>query len=153
MRKMEKTKLLIHPLSDGRKQELFQNYVYEINGYRITVPKGFITDLASVPRSFWAIFPPFGRYTPAAVIHDFLYSEYNTTGINRTLSDKIFLHIMKELGVGFLKRKAMYKAVRFFGETSWKNKIDNEGYKDKAVIDRTDEAISYYNHWKKILKL
>ena len=41
---MEKTKLLIHPLSDGRKQELFQDYIYEVNGYRITVPKGYITD-------------------------------------------------------------------------------------------------------------
>ena len=150
---MEKTKLLIHPLSDGRRQELFQDYIYEINGYRITVPRGFITDLASVPRSFWTIFPPFGRYTPAAVIHDFLYSRYNATGINRTLSDKIFLHIMKELGVNFLKRKTMYKAVRFFGETSWKNKIDNEGYKDKAVIDRTDEAKEYYDYWHNKLKL
>ena len=150
---MEITKLVTHPLYDGKRYELFQDYIYEVNGYRITVPKGFITDLASVPRSFWTIFPPFGRYTPAAVIHDFLYSKYNTTGINRTLSDKIFLQSMKELGVGFLKRKAMYKAVRFFGETSWKNKIGNEGYKDKAVIDRTDEAISYYNYWNRILKL
>jgi putative uncharacterized protein FNV0804 len=150
---MEQTKLLMHPLSDGKRHELFQNYSYEINGYRITVPKGFITDLASVPRSFWIIFPPFGKYTPAAVIHDFLYSKYNTTGINRTLSDKIFLHIMKELGVGFLKRNAMYRAVRLFGETSWKNKKFNEGYRDKALVDKTNEAISYYTYWNKILKL
>ena len=47
----------------------------------------------------------------------------------------------------------MYRAVRLFGETSWKKKKDNEGYKDKAAIDKTDEAISYYDHWKKILKL
>ena len=98
---MEMTKLVTHPLYDGKRHELFQDYIYEVNGYRITVPKGFITDLASVPRSFWTIFPPFGKYTPAAVIHDFLYSEHNTTGINRTLADKIFLHIMRELNVGF----------------------------------------------------
>lgn len=150
---MEITKLVTHPLYDGKRHELFQDYIYEVNGYRITVPKGFVTDLASVPRSFWTIFPPFGKYTPAAVIHDFLYSEHNTTGINRTLADKIFLHIMRELNVEFLKRKAMYRAVRLFGETSWKKKKNNEGYKDKAVIDKTDEAISYYGHWKKILKL
>ena len=119
---MEITKLITHPLSDGKRQELFQDYSYDINGYIITVPKGFITDLASVPRSFWTIFPPFGVYTPAAVIHDFLYSEYNATGINRTLSDKIFLFIMRELGVGFFKSKTMYRGVRLFGETSWKNK-------------------------------
>ena len=49
---MEITKLVTHPLYDGKKHELFQDYVYEVNGYRITVPKGFVTDLASVPRSF-----------------------------------------------------------------------------------------------------
>ena len=150
---MEITKLITHPLSDGKRQELFQDYSYEINGYIITVQKGFITDLASVPRSFWTIFPPFGVYTPAAVIHDFLYSEYNVTGINRTLSDKIFLFIMRELGVGFFKSKTMYRAVRLFGETSWKNKKYNEGYKDKAIIDMTDEAIAYYSYWHKILKI
>ena len=47
----------------------------------------------------------------------------------------------------------MYRAVRLFGETSWKDKLENEGYKDKAVVDMTDEAISYYDHWKKVLKL
>jgi len=150
---MEITKLITHPLSDGKRQELFQDYSYEINGYIINVPKGFITDLASVPRSFWTIFPPFGVYTPAAVIHDFLYSEYNVTGINRTLSDKIFLFIMRELGVGFFKSKTMYRAVRLFGETSWKNKKNNEGYKDKAIIDMTDEAVAYYSYWHKILKI
>ena len=150
---MEITKLVTHPLYDGKKHELFQDYVYEVNGYRITVPKGFVTDLASVPRSFWTIFPPFGIYTPAAVIHDFLYSEYNVTGINRTLSDKIFLFIMRELGVGFFKSKTMYRAVRLFGEISWKNKKCNEGYKDKAIIDMTDEAVAYYSYWHKILKI
>ena len=150
---MEITKLITHPLSDGKRQELFQDYSYDINGYIITVSKGFITDLASVPRSFWPIFPPFGVYTPAAVIHDFLYSEYNVTGINRTLSDKIFLFIMRELGVGFFKSKTMYRAVRLFGEASWKNKKNNEGYKDKAIIDMTDEAVAYYSYWHKILKI
>ena len=41
----------------------------------------------------------------------------------------------------------------FLFEIKEKKKKNNEGYKDKAVIDKTDEAISYYSHWKKILKL
>ena len=60
---------------------------------------------------------------------------------------------MRELGVGFFKSKTMYRAVRLFGETSWKNKKYNEGYKDKAIIDMTDEAIAYYSYWHKILKI
>jgi len=43
--------------------------------------------------------------------------------------------------------------VRLFGETSWKNKKCNEGYKDKAIIDMTDEAVAYYSYWHKILKI
>ncbi|AYV94403.1 DUF1353 domain-containing protein [Fusobacterium necrophorum] len=150
---MEITKLITEPLPDGRKSRLYQDYIREINGYCITVPKGFITDGASVPRIFWTLFPPQGKYTPAAIIHDFLYSECNDTGINRTLADRIFLHIMKELGVSFLKRTAMYRAVRNFGESSWKPKIKNEGYKDVAIIDHTEEALKYYKSWYEILKL
>ena len=39
----------------------------------IYVPEGYVTDLASVPRLLWALFPPHGRYAKAAIIHDWLY--------------------------------------------------------------------------------
>ena len=38
----------------------------------VTVPAGFITDGASVPRLLWWLFPPVGRYFLAAVVHDWL---------------------------------------------------------------------------------
>ena len=149
---MEKTKLILEPISNG-KAILLKEYVYDINGYLIRVPKSFITDGASVPKSLQWLYNPYGKYINAAVIHDYLYSCYNNTGINRTLADKIFRYIMQETGVDNRTVRRFYIAVRAFGETSWKKKILNEGYKDKAVIDKTDEAISYYGHWKKILKL
>ncbi len=43
----------------------------------ITVPAGYITDLASVPRSIWAVISPFD-VARAAVIHDLLYEYINT---------------------------------------------------------------------------
>lgn len=36
------------------------------------VAVGFLTDLASVPKLLWWLYPPFGRYTKAAVVHDML---------------------------------------------------------------------------------
>ena len=39
----------------------------------ISVPKGFVTDLASIPRLFWTIFPPAAAYSYPAIIHDYLY--------------------------------------------------------------------------------
>ena len=147
---MEKSKLILKPLSN-RKAVLLDDYVYSVNGYDIKVFRGFITDGASVPHSLQWLYNPYGKYINAAVIHDYLYSCYNNTGINRTLADKIFRHIMKEIGVDSRTTRRFYNAVKYFGETSWKPKLQNEGYKDRAIIDRTKEAKEYYNHWYKVL--
>ena len=149
---MEKSKLILEPISNG-KAVLMQDYIYGINGYDIKVFKGFVTDGASVPHSLQWLYNPFGKYIKAAVIHDYLYSVYNNTGINRTLADKIFKHIMKETGVDSRTIRRFYNAVKYFGETSWKAKLENEGYKDRAMIDRTKEAKEYYAYWYDKLKL
>ena len=149
---MEKSKLILDPISNG-KAVLMQDYIYSINGYDIKVFKGFVTDGASVPHSLQWLYNPYGKYIKAAVIHDYLYSVYNNTGINRTLADKIFNFIMKETGVDAKTRRKFYTAVRCFGEASWKPKLQNEGYKDRAIMDRTKEAREYYNCWYKILRL
>ena len=39
---------------------------------KVTVPKGFVTDMASVPRACWMFIAPFD-VARAAVIHDLLY--------------------------------------------------------------------------------
>ena len=150
MRKMEKTKLILEPISNG-KAVVMQDYIYSINGYDIKVFRGFITDGASVPHSLQWLYNPYGKYIKAAVVHDYLYSIYNNTGINRTLADKIFNFIMKETGIDNRTRRRFYIAVKYFGETSWKPKLENEGYKDQAIIDRTKEAKEYYAYWNKVL--
>ena len=42
---------------------------------KITVPVGFVTDLASVPRAMWWAIAPFD-VARAAIIHDLLYTIY-----------------------------------------------------------------------------
>ena len=152
MRKMEKTKLILDPISNG-KAVLMQDYIYSINEYDIKVFKGFITDGASVPKSLQWLYNPCGKYIKAAIIHDYLYGCYNNTGINRTLADKIFMHIMHETGVDNRTVRRFYNAVKYFGATSWKTKLENEGDRDQAIIDRTKEAKEYYAYWNKKLKL
>ena len=149
---MEKSKLILEPISNG-KAILLEEYVYDINGYLIRVPKYFITDGASIPKSLQWIYDPYGKYIKAAVIHDYLYSKYNDTGINRTLADKIFDFIMKETGVNAKTRRKFYVAVKYFGKIFWQDKLKNEGYIDRAFIDRTKEAREYYKLWNNILKL
>ena len=72
-----------------------------------TVPIGFITDGASIPKIFWSfIGSPFtGLYRRAALIHDYLYATQTTT---RVYADRVFLEAMFFLKVSWWKRKTMY---------------------------------------------
>ena len=95
----------------------------------ISVPEGFITDFASVPRPFQGIFPKSGRYRDAAVVHDFLYKNKGFETYSRKDADRIFSQAMADLGVSWWRRATIYRAVRLFGGTFWyknpKNKKNN----------------------------
>ena len=119
---------------DSYRFKLYRSFTFHLDSKRghraIRVPKGFITDFASVPKAFWSIIPPYGKYTKAAVLHDYLYhmkgfpketwkSEIPYT---RKECDRIFLQAMKVLGVSLVKRGIMYNAVRWFGAKKWNKK-------------------------------
>ena len=104
--------------------------------YIITVPKGYVTDMASVPRGCWAFIAPFD-VARAAVIHDIMYEKINTQykTVNesaaaedgpatkkereayRKIADDTFLEGMNasEPPVAAWKKYAAYYAVRAFG--------------------------------------
>ncbi|ENM4473285.1 DUF1353 domain-containing protein [Salmonella enterica] len=82
----------------------------------IEVPAGFVTDLASVPRIFWTLLPPDGKYAKAAMIHDYMYDNALRT---KKEADLIFLDGMTVLDVPKWKRTIMYWAVRLFDRGSY----------------------------------
>ena len=96
-------------------------------GYSITVKKGFDFDGASIPKWLWSIYgsPLNGNYVVASLIHDGLYASQK---VSKRMSDKIFLDIMKQSNVGYLKRTSMYLAVAVFGGKDWKEASE---YKDE----------------------
>lgn len=104
--------------TDHAGRELFklhEDLVYEIgeNGtsIRITVPKDYLTDFASVPKFFWRILPPFGKHGRAAVLHDFLCQCKN---FSRNVGDALFYEAMTSLNVPSWKKVAMYCGVRTY---------------------------------------
>jgi len=121
--------LIVKPL-DSRKWELVEEFEYYTDVFKeriiIKVPKGFITDFASTPRILWSVFPPWGRYGKAAVLHDYLYQ---TAMFDRKTCDLIFKEAMDVLGVGKIKRNLMYLAVRVFGEKHY-----NKTFKERKWI-------------------
>jgi len=106
--------------------KLTSDFRYVSRFGEITVPKGFISDGASVPRPFWTIFSPFnGDYFEAALIHDYLYSKISSATyplLTRKNADTIFMDAMYDLGVGWISRHPIYRAVRLGGWMSYKKK-------------------------------
>lgn len=103
------SELVVREAEDER-WELVRPLVYRGNRESFTVPAGFRTDFASVPRPFWWLVPRYGRFTKAAVLHDYLWQE---GALSRCDADGIFRRAMHELGVPFLRRWLMWTAVRW----------------------------------------
>lgn len=124
-------RLIVSPIfGEGwKKRKLFSSFRYCMSEEAecITVPKGFVTDYASIPRVFWSLLSSWEKYGPAAIIHDYLYDRgnrilvpipkkpYKKAQNTRKLSDQIFYHCMYQLGVGAITRQLIYWTVRCFG--------------------------------------
>ena len=82
---------------------------------RITIPDGFNTDLASVPRLFWALLPPSGVYESAAVLHDFgcMSLADGTCQLSSRDVDGLFRRVAREGGTGFVTRWLLWTGVRW----------------------------------------
>ena len=85
-------------------------------GELIMIPAGLKTDLASTPRIVWNLYPPFGLYTGAAIVHDDLYTKGT---FERSKCDAILLEAMEAEGVSWISRHIIYRAVRMFGWYAW----------------------------------
>jgi len=80
----------------------------------IRVPKGYRTDFASIPRFFWRLFPPYGQYGKAAVVHDWL-CDVEPKMCDHKMAAAVFREAMKVLNVPKVTRMIIYKAVLWFG--------------------------------------
>ena len=105
----------------------------------ITVPTGFVTDLASVPRAMWAFIAPFD-VARAAIVHDLLYKtirqyrwkmkdkeDQELIKKAKIASDKVFLLGMHdaEPKIPGWKSYSSWKAVDLFGNGSIVPNKDN----------------------------
>ena len=93
---------------DDSHWELVEPITYQGNTDTWTIEPGFKTDFASVPRPLVWLIPRYGRYTKAAILHDFLWI---TPAVSRADANGVFRRAMRELGVPFVRRWMMWGAV------------------------------------------
>lgn len=113
--------------------QLAQDFHYRTKyGVFISVPEYFETDLASIPAIARPVMPKHGKYTWAAVVHDYLYRMggvilTTTTGsaeereyfYTRKWADQVFYDALLEAGVDKTDARLMYWAVRIGGAFAW----------------------------------
>jgi uncharacterized protein DUF1353 len=106
------------PFVDGRNWIVRERLTYRIGISQdsLTVPVGFVTDLASIPPALQSFIQQNGPYLLPAVVHDYLYWKQTCT---RDQSDQILLLAMIEHAVPEAQRFAIYQAVHFAGMFAW----------------------------------
>jgi hypothetical protein len=116
-----------------RSWKTLEDIVVSSLGYRITVKKGLETDFASIPQIFWSIIgaPTTGLYLKPSIVHDALYM---SEAVERSEADAIFLDLMKQQGVSWLKRNIMYSAVRVGGMFVWNSHKPDTVLENKQYI-------------------
>lgn len=105
----------------------YQTYLYKTCGplrFKIqdelfTVPQGFKTNLASIPRILWPLLSPSHSDLMApSIVHDWFYT---THYFDRRKSDLIFYSMLLENGSSKPRAYSMYYAVRLFGLKAYKS--------------------------------
>jgi hypothetical protein len=99
--------VVVHPEKDGWKT------VVDINYKDVTVPTGYSSNGADIPRILWRIVPPNSPLIfPGVVVHDYLCDQKEYAK-----ADQYFEEILIASNVPKWKRKSIIGGVKFY--TKW----------------------------------
>jgi len=108
----------LSPVPEHNLYCLLDDYEFKYNDIKIVVPEYYMFNGASIPAIAWQItFTPFHPDVIApALIHDWCYTNEQ---VDRETADKIFYDMLILNNADKIKAKAMHKAVRTFGASSY----------------------------------
>ena len=100
------------------------------DGRTILIPKGFQTDLSSIPQIFWGILKPFDKGLLGDLIHDYLWEDkmaetlyFDNAYIAQKFADDERLKWRNKLAPELkFKNLITHKVLRIFGSAYYKGK-------------------------------
>ena len=120
----------VYPITRKSHFRLIEGLRVTLSNYDyVVIPKGFQFDASSSPRFLWWLFPSYGDFFLASLIHDYLYKinyRAEDLGLNnaRLLADTEMLKWSKKLNdrnIGkHLDNYLRFYAVRLFGKKVYK---------------------------------
>lgn len=111
--------IILKPRPEAKRYEVCNPLTFVMFDQSFTVPAGFLTDGASIPRFAWFTTgtPYDPRHIRAAVVHDYLYQ---VNRITRLEADAIFRALLIQDGVSRYQASKMYWALRVGGWAAWR---------------------------------
>jgi len=112
----------------------------------VTAPVRFVTDFASIPRLFWSLLPPDGRYTYPAIIHDYLYWSQTTS---KSDADEILRLAMEDFDIHKAVVTTIFEGVKFGGAAAWEEnrKLREKG--EKRILKKFPaDPRTTWSSWK-----
>lgn len=105
----------------------------------VYVPKGFLTDGATIPKWLHWLIKPWGKHGQACIVHDvlclypFVHGPDGTRMISFNRAHKIFREALKVTGNNSIKVFAMYWAVRIY--------FHIKGYEAEEVVRNKNKTL------------
>lgn len=144
--KVFKNTLVVSPFGDGTFWYLREPLTWiGVKDQTITVPRGFVTDFASVPRPVWWLFPRWAKYGSAAVVHDWLYW---SQPFSRKIADLAIKEGMEDMGVSPSSVWMIYRTLRISGGKAWRGNAKAKQAGRKRCIREfpTDPLTTWQQH-------
>jgi hypothetical protein len=114
---------------------------------RVDVPRGFVTDLGSIPSYLWLVWERSRLFGNAAIYHDWLYWEQGTS---RATADEILSAAMKDDGVDGTVQRLIWAGVRVFGGDRWQAARDQRQLGGKRVLkELPPDADTPWEVWRR----
>lgn len=116
----------LQPLANGQ-WRLARDWQIRVGRVSMTIPAGFVTDGASVPKFLWRLcgHPMEAPRIYAAIVHDWLYSGA-VAGMTRSQADGIYRDIMIGCGCGRKRSHVEWLALRLCGRSHWYKKQERK---------------------------
>lgn len=140
MKAQYKEQPICQPSADRDRMILFADWSFTIDDKEYFIPAGYAYDGASVPRLVWPIIgQPFcPDFAAPALAHDVLYL---THAVIRSVADEVLYQLLRQSGVGAIRAKTMWAAVRSCASFAWKNShadMKEMGRMVEAIVNRSD---------------
>lgn len=113
----------------------------------VAVPRGFVTDLASVPSALWSVYPKSGRYAYAAIVHDYLYWDQSRS---REEADNVLVAAMEDAKVPQLTIFNFVSVLKAVGGFAWDRNAKAKASGEKRILAKfPEDRLTSWETWRK----